>query len=179
MNCSNKKPFLEKEDRFHVVTSHVVLIASNDGINLKKFARSRLKELLGTDLTLSCDHSETTCAITIDPTKYGENSLIQQEIISVLKQFHEFSVNWPVSLVVDDNSSLCASEEDQEVEEISKNRFADNDELKYSMRSLEKFAPWIRYIFLVTNGQIPSWLNTSHPRLRLISHAVCSARFDQ
>lgn len=34
------------------------------------------------------------------------------------------------------------------------NRFRDNDELRFSMRSLEKYAPWIRRIFIVTNGQV-------------------------
>ena len=29
-------------------------------------------------------------------------------------------------------------------------RFIDNDELKYSLRSLEKFAPWINNIFIVS-----------------------------
>ena len=39
------------------------------------------------------------------------------------------------------------------------NRYADNDQLRYSIRSLEKFAPWVRQIFIVTNGQIPNWLD--------------------
>lgn len=34
------------------------------------------------------------------------------------------------------------------MEEISSRRFADNDELKYSLRSLEKNLPWIRNIFI-------------------------------
>jgi hypothetical protein len=55
-------------------------------------------------------------------------------------------------------------------EDISPNRFQDNDELKYSFRSLEKYAQWIRNVYLVTNGQIPSWLNLSHPQIRLITH---------
>ncbi|MDR2841230.1 MAG: Stealth CR1 domain-containing protein, partial [Paludibacter sp.] len=32
-----------------------------------------------------------------------------------------------------------------------KGRTANNDELKYSLRSAEKFAPWIRKIFIVTD----------------------------
>ena len=43
-------------------------------------------------------------------------------------------------------------------------------ELRYSLRSIEKHAPWVRHIFIVTNGQIPSWLNLEHPRLTLVSH---------
>lgn len=59
-----------------------------------------------------------------------------------------------------------------ESESVRRNRFADNDELRYSLRSLERFAPWIRNVFLVTNGQIPRWLNVEHPRLRLVQHRV-------
>ena len=40
----------------------------------------------------------------------------------------------------------------------------------YSLRSLEKFAPWIRNVYLVTNGQVPSWIDVSHPRLKIITH---------
>lgn len=49
-------------------------------------------------------------------------------------------------------------------------RYADNDELKYSLRSVEKYAPWIRNIFIVTDDQIPVWLDTSNPRIRIVDH---------
>ena len=35
-------------------------------------------------------------------------------------------------------------------------RFIDNDELKYSLRSVEKFAPWINNIYIITDNQKPS-----------------------
>ena len=53
---------------------------------------------------------------------------------------------------------------------FSASRFRDNDELKYSLRSIEKFAPWIRKVFIVTNGQIPSWLDLSNPKVQIITH---------
>jgi hypothetical protein len=53
---------------------------------------------------------------------------------------------------------------------LSKNRFIDKNELKYSMRSLERYAPWIRNVYIVTNGQVPAWLNQSHPRVRIVTH---------
>jgi UDP-N-acetylglucosamine-lysosomal-enzyme len=53
---------------------------------------------------------------------------------------------------------------------ISANRFEDNEELKYSLRSLEKYAPWVRQVFIVTNGQIPHWLNLDNPRVTLVTH---------
>lgn len=49
-------------------------------------------------------------------------------------------------------------------------RFVDREELRYSLRSLELFAPFVRRVYLVTDGQVPSWLETSHPRLQVVSH---------
>jgi glycosyltransferase involved in cell wall biosynthesis len=50
-------------------------------------------------------------------------------------------------------------------------RFVSRDELRYSMRSLHLFAPWVRRIHLVTAGQVPDWLDTSHPSIRVVDHA--------
>ncbi|GAB1598387.1 N-acetylglucosamine-1-phosphotransferase subunits alpha/beta-like isoform X1 [Argonauta hians] len=55
-------------------------------------------------------------------------------------------------------------------EDFSPSRFEDNEELKYSLRSIEKYAPWVHNIFIVTNGQIPSWLNLDNPRLHIVTH---------
>lgn len=49
-------------------------------------------------------------------------------------------------------------------------RFRSRDELRYSLRSIEQFAPWVRQIFIVTAGQVPAWLDTSHPKIRLVFH---------
>ena len=49
-------------------------------------------------------------------------------------------------------------------------RYANNDELKYSLRSLEMYAPWIRRIFIVTDNQTPEWLDTSNPKIRIVDH---------
>jgi UDP-N-acetylglucosamine-lysosomal-enzyme len=51
------------------------------------------------------------------------------------------------------------------------NRFEDNDELKYSLRSIWKNArPWIRHIYLITNGQVPSWLDLNNPMITIVTH---------
>lgn len=57
-------------------------------------------------------------------------------------------------------------------EENCKGRFENNDELKYSLRSIEKYAPWIRKIFIVTDNQIPEWLNTLHPKIKIVDHTT-------
>lgn len=49
-------------------------------------------------------------------------------------------------------------------------RFRDRDELLYSMRSLEMYAPWIRNVYLVTDDQAPVWLDLDHPHLHVVSH---------
>jgi len=52
----------------------------------------------------------------------------------------------------------------------NKGRYTNNDELRYSLRSLEKHAPWIRRIFIVTDDQKPGWLNTEHPKIQVVDH---------
>lgn len=49
-------------------------------------------------------------------------------------------------------------------------RYADNNELKYSLRSIELYAPWIHKIFIITDNQIPEWLDTSNPKIRIVDH---------
>src|SRR5699024_9900015 len=39
-----------------------------------------------------------------------------------------------------------------------------------SLRSLEMYANWIRHIYIVTDNQVPHWLDTSHPRITIIDH---------
>ena len=40
------------------------------------------------------------------------------------------------------------------------NRYDSRDELRFSLRSLDMYAPWIRHIYLVTDGQVPAWLES-------------------
>ncbi|MBR3675745.1 MAG: Stealth CR1 domain-containing protein [Alphaproteobacteria bacterium] len=63
-----------------------------------------------------------------------------------------------------------AQRENAQIDAANDCRFIDNEELRYSLRSVEQNAPWIHKIFIVTNGQIPQWLNTSHPKIKIITH---------
>jgi len=49
-------------------------------------------------------------------------------------------------------------------------RYTNRDELRYSLRSLERFAPFVRTVYLVTDRQTPHWLDVDHPSLQLVSH---------
>ncbi|CAF2078161.1 unnamed protein product [Rotaria magnacalcarata] len=54
---------------------------------------------------------------------------------------------------------------------ISINRFRDLKQLKYLLRSIEENGKdWARRIFLVTNNQVPNYVNINHPRIRIVSH---------
>ncbi|MQS13122.1 hypothetical protein F7Q99_12715 [Streptomyces kaniharaensis] len=49
-------------------------------------------------------------------------------------------------------------------------RFRNRDELRYSLRSLAMYAPWIRHVHLVTDDQVPDWLDTGHPGITVVPH---------
>ncbi|WP_051199155.1 stealth family protein [Butyrivibrio hungatei] len=54
--------------------------------------------------------------------------------------------------------------------EASNMRFQSWDNLHLWFRSIEKCMPWFNRIFLITCGQVPDFLKTDNPRLRLINH---------
>ena len=49
-------------------------------------------------------------------------------------------------------------------------RFRDNEELRYSLRALESYTPWVRRIFIVTDNQAPNWLDTGHDKITIVDH---------
>lgn len=66
------------------------------------------------------------------------------------------------------NACIGKTQERSDVD--CKGRYANNDELKYSLRSVEMYAPWIRKIFIVTDNQTPEWLDTTNPKIRIVDH---------
>jgi hypothetical protein len=57
-------------------------------------------------------------------------------------------------------------------------RYANRDELRYSLRSLAAHAPWVRRIHVVTDRQIPPWLMPDDSRLRVVDHSEIFAGTD-
>ena len=47
-------------------------------------------------------------------------------------------------------------------------RYRQIDELRYALRSVHAFAPWVRRIFIATDSQAPAWLDADHPRVRIV-----------
>ncbi len=52
----------------------------------------------------------------------------------------------------------------------NESRYEDHDELRYSLRSLQMYASWVRHVYLVTDAQVPSWLDRDHPGLTVVDH---------
>ena len=63
-----------------------------------------------------------------------------------------------------------SKEKNLDIQAYCKGRFINNDELKYSLRSVEKYIPWVNNIFIVTDEQVPRWLNINHPKIKMIFH---------
>ncbi len=53
---------------------------------------------------------------------------------------------------------------------VSDSRYVEHDELKYSLRSVEMYAPWINNIYILTDGHYPKWLNKNHPKVKIVDH---------
>lgn len=70
----------------------------------------------------------------------------------------------PAWLAEKQQYSPAAREDGREI------RYRDWGVLQYLLRGLERFAPWLDTVYLVTWGHLPAWLNTAHPRLRIVNH---------
>ncbi len=51
-----------------------------------------------------------------------------------------------------------------------KARFRNWDLFRYWFRSVEKYAPWVNKVYLVTNGKNPDWINPNCEKLVLVNH---------
>lgn len=49
-------------------------------------------------------------------------------------------------------------------------RYRDWDIFRYWFRAVERYAPWVNNVYLVTCGHVPQWLNVNAPKLKLVSH---------
>nr|WP_323137440.1 stealth family protein [Streptomyces viridodiastaticus] len=54
--------------------------------------------------------------------------------------------------------------------ETNESRYTSHDELKYSLRSLEMYAGFVRHVYIVTDGQTPEWLDADAPGITVVDH---------
>ena len=57
-----------------------------------------------------------------------------------------------------------------EIYSVGNTRFRDREELLHSLRSVDLYMPWIRNIYIVTDNQVPKWLNLNHPKIKIVDH---------
>src|SRR4029450_11046491 len=51
-------------------------------------------------------------------------------------------------------------------------RFSDNDEIRFCLRSIRNYAPWVRTIWLVTDDQVPAAIDrerAQHDKVRVLA----------
>lgn len=49
-------------------------------------------------------------------------------------------------------------------------RFRDLGTLKFVLRSIDLYAPWVHKVFLITEGHLPEWLNKESNKLVIVKH---------
>ncbi|MDK1475213.1 stealth family protein [Streptomyces sp. 549] len=54
--------------------------------------------------------------------------------------------------------------------EVGASRYTSHDELRYSLRSLDMYADFVRHVFIVTDGQQPDWLDTAAEGVTVVDH---------
>ena len=55
---------------------------------------------------------------------------------------------------------------------VDKGRFVNFEEIRYSLRSVEKFAPWARKIFIITDNQTIPYIRSDHPKIVYVDHTT-------
>ncbi|KFO30294.1 N-acetylglucosamine-1-phosphotransferase subunits alpha/beta [Fukomys damarensis] len=127
--------------------------------------RAKLPESLAAKIRQLQLYSEASVALLQLNNPKGFQELSKQTKKNVTIDGKELTLS-PAYLLWD----LSAISQSKQDEDVSASRFEDNEELRYSLRSIERHAPWVRNVFIVTNGQIPSWLNLDNPRVTIITH---------
>ncbi|MGX7011908.1 glycosyl transferase [Lactococcus cremoris] len=54
--------------------------------------------------------------------------------------------------------------------ENGESRYRNMDNFHFFLRAVEKYAPWVNKIHIVTWGHIPEWLNVNHPKINVVNH---------
>jgi hypothetical protein len=96
------------------------------------------------------------------------------------RQADELSIDFPIDVVytwVDGDDPKWQKKYEAAKRQLDPNfvrsnsasRYTSRDELKYSLRGLEMYAPWVHKVYIITDNQKPKWLKENN-RLQVISH---------
>ena len=65
---------------------------------------------------------------------------------------------------------------------IDERRFSDNDEIRFCLRSIHNYAPWVRTIWLVTDNQVPAAIDrrrAERDNIRIVDHREIFRGYEQ
>jgi hypothetical protein len=143
------------------------------------------QDLSRPEIRLNPQENSLPCSIHAD-LLLGEPLLMDGQSVSIAPSFFNYlrlsDIDFPVDAVylwVDGEETHWRETFNQYSKEPLANhyggaldeRFRQIEELRYSLRSLDMFAPWIRKVYVVTAGQRPSFL-VSDDRLVFIDHSA-------
>lgn len=77
----------------------------------------------------------------------------------------DFVVTW-----VDGSDPVWQKKRASVSSDFESERYRDYGLFKYWFRAVEKYAPWVNKIYLITDNQIPDFLNLQNSKLRVVDH---------
>lgn len=87
----------------------------------------------------------------------------------------DFVVTWVDGADAEWRALKQAYEKQSGMERVRQNngdeRYRNWDLFRYWFRAVERYAPWVRNVYLITCGHVPEWLNLNCPKLKVVSHA--------
>ncbi|OHT13514.1 hypothetical protein TRFO_16270 [Tritrichomonas foetus] len=160
INNNDWSPGTNLNDKFNRYESNLNQISQNS-----KFSRnSQRKDDLSQQIDNFLSNQKSNSSLSKSPTNLSQNKF---PIDAVYTWVNGKDEKW-VKLF----KEATAKKRHYVNREMFAARFEDNDELRYSLRTLEKYAKFFRYIHIVTyDGNGPKWMNISHPKIRMVSHS--------
>jgi len=152
VNGSDIRWLEKKEKWFKMHLEALINKTANININLNTASNSNTTSI----------YSNTTSIYNNTTSIYSNNTIANNATIHTNQTYIHYNSNTTT------NSTDGTNADEEDVG--SANRYRDSEELRYSLRSLVKNAPWIRRIYIVTDNQIPYWLNLENERVSVISH---------
>ncbi len=142
--------------------SKLIKLAKNPSLFIRDFFLKRNPLIL----------NEIKCPIDEEQTLIRHEEFINQalenklEIDVVYTWVDDTDSKWKNSFK---KTKAATCEEKFGLHALDSARFANNDELRYSVESVKKNMPWVRHIYVVTDMQRPTWV-TSDSDIKIIDH---------
>ncbi|XP_066905780.1 N-acetylglucosamine-1-phosphotransferase subunits alpha/beta isoform X2 [Halyomorpha halys] len=152
-------------------------ITDHNALNLYKPEDSLLIKLMGEKIELSYKKIRKWLGSNIKKTWiFGNIAIVEfftsKESRNILhdRPWRIMKINQKMRLNITRALLLLEMPSNIQIDDMGPSRFDDKEELRYCLRSISKHVPWIKTVYLITNGEIPYWLNLDNPKLRLITH---------